>query len=118
MKNTIFLMMCLFLSTSFLVAQKNYQLVQNLPYYSQERQEKDEYLKERCKLDVYYPKDTLNVPTVVWFHGGGLEFGAKHIPEGLKEKGVIVVTVNYRLHPKVTNPVYIEDAAAAVAWTI
>ncbi len=27
-----------------------------------------------------------------------------------------VVAVNYRLYPKVKAPVYIEDAAAAVAW--
>lgn len=118
MRNFIPMMLCLFLSTSFLFAQRNYQLNQNLSYYSQEIQNSDDYLKDRCKLDVYFPKDTLNVPTVVWFHGGGLEFGSKHIPEGLKEKGVIVVAVNYRLHPEVKNPIYIQDAAAAVAWTI
>jgi acetyl esterase/lipase len=109
---------CLFLGTSLLIAQEEYRLVEDLPYYDVHIQNTDQYIKERCALDVYYPKDTDDAPTVVWFHGGGLEFGSKHIPEGLKEKGVIVVTVNYRLHPKVKNPVYIEDAAAAVAWTI
>ena len=29
---------------------------------------------------------------------------------------MIVVAPNYRLFPKVKSPVYIEDAAAAVAW--
>lgn len=109
---------CLFLGTSLLIAQEEYRLVEDIPYYDVHIQNTDQYIKERCKLDVYYPKDTDDAPTVVWFHGGGLEFGSKHIPEGLKEKGVIVVSVNYRLHPKVKNPVYIEDAAAAVAWTI
>ena len=94
-----------------------YELKEDVPYYDAVSQNTDAYLKARCNLNVYYPKDTTDVPTVVWFHGGGLEFGEKHIPEGLKEKGVIVVTVNYRLHPKVKHPVYIEDAAAAVAWT-
>ncbi|MEL6898036.1 MAG: alpha/beta hydrolase, partial [Planctomycetota bacterium] len=28
------------------------------------------------------------------------------------------VAVNYRLHPKVKSPTYIQDAAAAVAWTL
>jgi len=113
------LVVCLFLVTFIVHAQQvKYQLLENIGYYDQEIQNSDDYIKERCKLDVYYPKDTVNVPTVVWFHGGGLEFGSKHIPEGLKEKGIIVVTVNYRLHPKVKNPVYIEDAAAAVAWTV
>ncbi len=113
------LVFCLFLVTITVHAQEvKYQFAENIGYYDQETQNSDDYIKERCKLDVYYPKDTLNVPTVVWFHGGGLEFGSKHIPEGLREKGIIVVSVNYRLHPKVKNPVYIEDAAAAVAWSI
>ncbi|WP_425238012.1 alpha/beta hydrolase [Ulvibacterium sp.] len=92
-------------------------LEKDIPYYDEKTQVSDPYVKERCKLDVYYPQDTVNVSTVVWFHGGGLEFGEKHIPEGLLEKGVVVVTVNYRMHPKVKHPIYIEDAAAAVAWT-
>ncbi|WP_225621369.1 alpha/beta hydrolase [Euzebyella marina] len=107
----------LLLSVSSGFAQITYELKENIPYYDTESQKSDAYLKERCKLDVYFPKDTSNVVTVVWFHGGGLEGGNKHIPEGLLEQGVAVVTVNYRLHPKVKHPVYIEDAAAAVAWT-
>lgn len=98
-------------------SQIRYELKENIPYYDTASQTSDTYLKERCKLDVYYPKDTTKISTVVWFHGGGLKNGEKHIPEGLLEKGVVVVTVNYRMHPKVKNPVYIEDAAAAVAWT-
>src|SRR5690606_8110805 len=35
----------------------------------------------------------------------------------LKEKGIAVVAVNYRLSPKVEAPAYIDDAAAAIAWT-
>ena len=77
-----------------------------------------DYMRERCKLDVYYPENRTGFPVVVWFHGGGLKNGNKSVPEGLKEKGIAVVAVNYRLHPKVKSPAYIEDAAAAVAWTI
>ena len=68
-------------------------------------------------MDVYYPEGIKNFPTVVWFHGGGLKAGNKSVPKLLKEKGIAVVAVNYRLHPKVKASVYIEDAAAAVAWT-
>ncbi len=110
---TVFLF---FVGTFLLVSQTRYVLEKDIPYYDMATRNSDAYIKERCKLDIYYPKDTTNVSTVVWFHGGGLESGEKHIPEGLLEKGVIVVTVNYRMHPKVLNPVYIEDAAAAVAW--
>ena len=108
----------LFLGAYFAAAQEaSYELKENVSYYDMASQDADNYIKERCKLDVYYPKDTTNVSTIVWFHGGGLEFGEKHIPEGLLEKGIAVVTVNYRMHPKVKHPAYIEDAAAAVAWT-
>lgn len=112
-----YLFSVLFLVSGFLFAQKEYILEENILYQIEEAQSLDAYSKERCRLDVYYPKDTTNVATIVWFHGGGLEFGEKHIPEGLLEKGLAIVTVNYRMHPKVKHPVYIEDAAAAIAWT-
>lgn len=76
----------------------------------------DPYIVERCVLDVYYPENSTDYATVVWFHGGGLTGGEKFIPNELKEKGIAVVAVNYRLSPKVKNPAYIDDAAAAVAW--
>ena len=79
--------------------------------------ETDAYRLERCKLDIYYPEGIKDFPTVVWFHGGGLTGGSKHIPRELTEQGFAVVTVNYRLSPRATNPAYIEDAAEAVAWT-
>jgi len=75
------------------------------------------YMRERCKLDLYYPVGAKEFPTVVWFHGGGLRGGNKSVPSELKGKGLAVVAVNYRLFPKVKAPAYIEDAAASVAWT-
>ena len=77
----------------------------------------DAYQKQQCRLDVYYPKNRKNFATVVWFHGGGLKNGDKYIPQCLKNQGLAVVTVKYRLYPQVKCPVYIQDAAAAVAWT-
>lgn len=72
---------------------------------------------ERCKLDLYYPENAKDFPTVVWFHGGGLSGGSKFIPEELKNCGLAVIAVNYRLLPKATLSDCIDDAAAAVAWT-
>ena len=96
-------------------AQKTeYVLEKDISYYGNV---KDAYQKERCKLDVYYPKNSNNFPTVVWFHGGGLKGGNKSVPKQLQEKGIAIVAVNYRLYPKVKTPVFINDAAAAVAWT-
>jgi acetyl esterase/lipase len=97
-------------------AQNGYKQIDNISYRSEAGQNPDEYIAERCKLDLYYPENATGFTTVVWFHGGGLTGGEKFIPEKLKEKGIAVIGVNYRLYPKVKCPVYIEDAAAAVAW--
>lgn len=78
----------------------------------------DGYREERCKLDVYRPDGVEGFATVVWFHGGGLTGGGKHVPEGLQGQGLGVVAVNYRLYPKAKSPAYVEDAAAAVVWVL
>lgn len=82
------------------------------------------YEKQRCLLDVYLPKEGKNLATLVWFHGGGLTGGnkdadsTKKVAQGLARSGVAVVVPNYRLSPQAKYPAYIEDAAAAVAWTL
>jgi acetyl esterase/lipase len=93
-----------------------YTTVADIPYYPEPVRTQDAYIAQRCVLDVYYPANKKNFLTVVWFHGGGLTGGSKHIPQALQEQGFCVVAVNYRLSPKATCPAYIEDAAAAVAW--
>jgi acetyl esterase/lipase len=116
MKN-ILLSICFILFGIMAFAQDGeYETIINLPYYSVSVNQSDEYISERCVLDIYYPKNIKEYATIVWFHGGGLTGGNKAIPEALKEEGVCIVAVNYRLYPKVKSPVYIEDAAAAVAW--
>lgn len=77
-----------------------------------------DYMRERCRLDVYVPTNEPGFATVVWFHGGGLKNGERAIPKELKRQGIGVVAVNYRLYPRVKAPAYLEDAAAAVAWTM
>ena len=79
--------------------------------------EPDVYARERCKLDVYHPVGASAAPAVIWFHGGGLTGGNRSVPSALKGQGITVVAVDYRLSPKAKAPAYIEDAAAAVAWT-
>jgi len=109
----IFVFFCLIL-TNFTSSAQGYKLLQDISYV--EKSEKDMYKQERCKLDLYFPEDKSSFATVVWFHGGGLEEGEKYVPLELKEKGIAVIAVNYRLSPKVKGPDYIDDAAAAVAW--
>ena len=93
--------------------RQQYQQVNDIPYTASA----DTYAQERCKLDVYYPTNQKDAPVVVWFHGGGIEGGNKHIDQELKNSGLVVVAANYRLLPKAKIDDILDDAAAAVAWT-
>ena len=95
------------------IARAQYNQVNDIPY----REASEGYAKERCKLDVYYPTNETDAPVVVWFHGGGIEGGEKHIDPQLKNSGLVVVAANYRLLPKAPIDDILDDAAAAVAWT-
>ena len=97
-----------------LIAQGQYSIKENILYYGETE---DNYVKERCTLDLYYPRDQKNFPTIVWFHGGGLKRGNKNIAERLKNQGIAIVSANYRFYPEVNTRQVITDAAAAVAWT-
>ena len=94
-----------------IIVQAQYQQVNDIPYTVSS----DAYAQERCKLDVYYPTNQKDAPVVVWFHGGGIEGGNKHIDEQLKNSGLVVVAANYRLLPKAHIDDILDDAAAAVA---
>jgi len=113
----LFLISLFYCFSTALIAQTNeYEIKSNIHYYNDSVNKSDDYINQLCVLDIYYPKKIKNFATIVWIHGGGLREGNKEIPELLKEKNYCIVSVNYRLHPKVKCPKYIEDAAAAVAW--
>lgn len=86
-------------------------------YLAQDGRPADAYADEMCRLDLYRPEAVKGFPTVVYYHGGGLTAGKRSIPKELTGRGWAVVGAGYRLHPQVQHPVYIEDAAAALAWT-
>ena len=98
-------------------AQQQYETINNISYYPEDASANDPYIKSQCVLNFYYPKGLKNYPTIVWFHGGGITAGAKEIPKALMDKGFAVIGVGYRLSPKAKAPAYINDAAAAIAWT-
>ena len=116
MKRTVFTILIAAACLLVQARQTDYKSILNVNYYPESERVADDYINERCVLDLYYPEAIEEFPTVVWFHGGGLTGGNKTIPEELKGKGMAVVAVNYRLYPKIKAPVYIEEAAAAVAW--
>lgn len=94
-----------------------YKTEENILYRDEAAEPLTDYMKSQCRLDLYHPAQQTGYTTVVWFHGGGLSAGSRFVPPQLKEQGIAVVAVGYRLHPAVKCPAYIEDAAAAVAWT-
>jgi para-nitrobenzyl esterase len=86
-------------------------------------------------LNVWAPENAKNLPVMVWIHGGGYYGGTAAQPvfdgANLAKRGVIVVTLNYRLgifgffaHPdltaespdKVSGNQGIEDQIAALRW--
>lgn len=115
MKLYLVLFILIFFIAELFAQESTYKLEKDLPYQTKELIDSDKYLAQQCVLDIYYPTDKKDFATIVWFHGGGLQAGDKHIPKGLKKQGVAVVAVKYRLYPQIKCPVYIEDAAAAVA---
>ncbi len=70
--------------------------------------------------DLYLP-DEPGFATFLFFHGGGMTGGSKDVGafagEYLAKRGWGVVSADYRLMPEVEWPAFLEDAAAAVAWT-
>ncbi len=70
-------------------------------------------------LDVFLPA---GAPTAlfVYFHGGGFVGGDKSKEETfvpyLIDRGIAVISANYRMYPNAKYPEFIEDAAQAVAW--
>src|SRR5579859_4510817 len=76
----------------------------------------------RHTLDVYAPRTLVPpVPVVVFFYGGGWESGSKDmyrfVGATLAARGMVTVIPDYRLYPQVRFPAFMQDAAAAVAWT-
>ncbi len=106
----------LMLVVVFSFAQTEYQTESNIAYYPENIRKTDSYISSQCKLNFYYPTNVKNFPTVIWFHGGGLTGGSNELPKELLNENIAVVSVEYRLAPKVKAPAYIEDAAAATAW--
>ena len=92
----------------------------DIPYLSDEAlASATAYRRERCRLDVRVPVGVTGFPTVVWFHGGGLTGGGKHFIR--IDAGIAQVAANYRFLQKdgsVTGDDCIDDATAAVVWTL
>lgn len=81
-------------------------------------EEADPSRRECCRLDLKIP-DRQGFKTLVWFHGGRLTRGNRRFVRVSEE--IAQVSADYRLlggDSRVTGRDCIEDAAAAVAWTL
>lgn len=73
------------------------------------------------KLDIYLPKTPgRDRPVLVFIHGGGWNFGDKTYESALLapywRRGMVVVTINYRLTPRARFPDQLTDCQLALAW--
>ncbi len=76
----------------------------------------------RQRLNIWRPTTgAKNAPVLVFFFGGSWKMGARDFYDFygrvLSAQGFVVVIPDYRLTPQVRFPAFVEDGAAAVAWT-
>lgn len=79
---------------------------------------------ERNKLDIWVPTGTKKsdrLPVIVWLYGGGWYSGAREdygfAGRAFAKQGFVVVIPDYRIVPEGHWPDFLQDSAAAVAWT-
>ncbi len=98
------------------IQTENYLHILDIPYRTMDSLMIDSYMKERCFLDLYFPTQMSDFPTLIYFHGGSLIGGEKSMVNYFKSKKIAIVNVNYRLSPKVLVSEILDDAAASIAW--
>jgi len=76
---------------------------------------------ERQKLDVFHVAGTKPSAILIYVPGGGFTGGDKrsfgHLGGYFARRGVLGITMNYRLSPEIAWPAGAQDVASAVAWT-
>ncbi len=75
----------------------------------------------RGGLDIYVPAGAKSAPVVVFFYGGSWQEGDKamyrFVGAALAAHGIVTIIPDYRVYPAVRFPVFLQDAARAVAWS-
>ena len=72
-------------------------------------------------VDIFVPDSLPCRATVVWLHGGGIEGGSRkgvdEVALSLCNRGIALVSAEYRMFPEAKYPEFLQDAAEAVRWT-
>ena len=76
---------------------------------------------DRNVLDLWKAKSDEPSPLVVFIHGGGFHGGSKDalppgLLKGLLNRGISVMSINYRLSPEVSFPAHFMDCARAIQF--
>lgn len=95
------------------VPEDTYRLAPDIAYGSHPRQ----------VLDVYMPLDMRGpAPVFVFFYGGVWTSGTRSfyrfVGEAFAARGIVTVVPDYRLHPEVKFPDFLDDSARAVRWAL
>lgn len=76
----------------------------------------------KVRLRIYQPVNHANpAPTLIWMHGGGYIIGKPEMEDVIciqfvRELGISIVSVDYRLAPKYPFPAGLEDCYSALNW--
>lgn len=80
----------------------------------------EDYAPAKHTLDVYFPADVKGADVVIFIHGGSWKSGKKdtynRIGNNFAKKGVVFVSINYRLSPQVKYDEMAYDCARAIDW--
>ncbi len=122
MRSIIIVLLCLSLSSEAGIIRDMFQKhsstqeikkLTDIPYGEDKKQ----------RLDLYLPSTPKNAPIIVIVHGGAWKMGDKRSDNVVQNKmnrwvskGIIFVSLNYRLVPKVTALQQAEDVATALAY--
>ncbi len=114
----LFSVFVMFVSTScsptaivnFISPDEHYEKIEDLSYGK----------LNRHKLDIYVPNTEQKNILIIFFYGGSWDSGNKEkykfIASSLTKYGYTVAIPDYRLYPEIMFPLFMEDAAKAVAW--
>jgi acetyl esterase/lipase len=80
---------------------------------------------KRRKIDIYEPKSAAPAggrTVIIFFYGGSWAGGEREtyrfVGEALTSKGYLALIPDYRVHPEVTYPAFVEDGAQALKWAV
>ncbi len=75
----------------------------------------------QLKIRLYRPSEKINLPIILFYHGGGWVVGSINSHDNICRKlanraSAIVISVDYRLAPENKFPAAVEDAFTALKW--